>query len=49
MIRVSPTPEAYALAARLWTSFGNPSQAAAIRADAARASGGRRTSATAAQ
>ncbi len=49
MIRVSPTPEAYVLAARLWTSFGNPSQAAAIRADAARASGERRTSATAAQ
>jgi len=49
MIRVSPTPEAYVLAARLWTSFGNPSQAAATRADAARASGGRRTSATTAQ
>ncbi len=41
MIRVSPTPEAYSLAARLWTSFGNPSQAAAVRADAARASAGR--------
>jgi tetratricopeptide (TPR) repeat protein len=28
---VSPTPEAYSLAARLWTAFGNPSQAAAVR------------------
>jgi tetratricopeptide (TPR) repeat protein len=45
MIRISPTPEAYSLAARLWTSFGNPAQAAAVRADAARASAGRRTSA----
>jgi tetratricopeptide (TPR) repeat protein len=43
MIRVSPTPEAYSLAARLWTSFGNPSQAAAIRA------GGKRTGGAAAQ
>jgi tetratricopeptide (TPR) repeat protein len=43
MLRVSPTPEAYSLAARLWTSFGNPSQAAAVRAEAARAPTGRRT------
>jgi tetratricopeptide (TPR) repeat protein len=49
MIRVSPTPEAYSLAARLWMSFGNPSQAAAVRADAARASAGRRTGPTAGQ
>ena len=49
MIRVSPTPEAYSLAARLWTSFGHPSQAAAIRAEAARASSGRRTGSTLAQ
>ena len=49
MVRVSPTPEGYSLAARLWTSFGNPSRAAAVRAEAARASAGRRTPATAAQ
>jgi predicted Zn-dependent protease len=45
MTRISPSPEAYSLAARLWTSFGNPSQAAAVRAEAARASAGRRTGA----
>jgi arylsulfatase A-like enzyme/tetratricopeptide (TPR) repeat protein len=38
MLRVSPTPEAFAAAARLWTTFGNPSQAAAARAEAARVS-----------
>jgi tetratricopeptide (TPR) repeat protein len=43
LLRVSPTPEAYSLAARLWTSFGSPSQASAVRAEAARASTGRRT------
>ena len=37
MLRVSPTPEAFAAAARLWTAFGNPTQAAAARAEAARA------------
>jgi tetratricopeptide (TPR) repeat protein len=42
MLRISPTPEAYSLAARLWTTFGNPSQAAAVRAEAARSSIGRR-------
>ncbi len=36
MIRVSPTPEAYSLAARLWTMFGNPRQANAVRAEARR-------------
>ena len=46
MLHVSPTPEAYSLAARLWISFGNPSQAAAVRADAARAAAGRRAAAT---
>jgi tetratricopeptide (TPR) repeat protein len=49
MLRVSPTPEAYSLATRLWTSFGNPSQAAAVRAEAARVSTGRRTAPAAAQ
>ena len=43
LLRLSPTPEAYSLAARLWTSFGSPSQASAVRAEAARASTGRRT------
>ena len=37
MLRVSPTPEAFAAAARLWTTFGNPAQAAAARAEGARA------------
>jgi tetratricopeptide (TPR) repeat protein len=37
MLRVSPTPEAFAAASRLWTTFGNPTQAAAARAEAARA------------
>jgi tetratricopeptide (TPR) repeat protein len=46
MLRVTPTPEAYALAARLQTMFGNRRQADAIRADARRAfaeAGGRRS------
>jgi choline-sulfatase len=37
MLRVTPTPESYALAARLWTMFGNPQQANAVRAEARRA------------
>ena len=36
MMRLSPTPESYALAARLWTMFGNPKQADAVRAEARR-------------
>jgi arylsulfatase A-like enzyme/Flp pilus assembly protein TadD len=36
LVRVSPTPEGFALAARLWSAFGEPSQAAAVRAEAAR-------------
>jgi choline-sulfatase len=40
MMRVTPTPEAYALAARLWTMFGNRPQADAIRAEARRAFAG---------
>jgi len=34
MMRATPTPEAYALAARLWTMFGNRQQADAVRAEA---------------
>jgi arylsulfatase A-like enzyme/Flp pilus assembly protein TadD len=37
MIRITPTPDAYALAARLWSMFGNPQQANAVRAEARRA------------
>ena len=37
MLRVTPTPDSYALAARLWTMFGNPQQANAVRAEARRA------------
>ncbi len=37
MIRVSPTPDAYALAARLYTMFGRRSEAEAVRAEARRA------------
>ena len=36
MLRVTPTPESYALAARLWTMFGSARQADAVRADARR-------------
>jgi arylsulfatase A-like enzyme/tetratricopeptide (TPR) repeat protein len=36
MVRVAPTPESFVLAARLALSFGNPRQAASIRADAQR-------------
>ena len=34
MMRLNPTPESYALAARLWTMFGNRQQADAVRAEA---------------
>jgi tetratricopeptide (TPR) repeat protein len=37
MIETTPTPETYALAARLWTAFGDARQAAAARADARKA------------
>lgn len=36
MLRVCPTPEGYKLAANLWTMFGDPAKAAALRAEAAR-------------
>jgi hypothetical protein len=39
MLRISPTPETYALAARLFTMFGNRREAEAVRADAKRAFG----------
>jgi hypothetical protein len=37
MIRAVPTPDSYALAARLLTTFGDRKQADAVRADARRA------------
>jgi arylsulfatase A-like enzyme/Flp pilus assembly protein TadD len=36
MLRIVPTPDSYALAARLFTMFGNRRQAEAVRADAKR-------------
>jgi tetratricopeptide (TPR) repeat protein len=37
LVRIVPTPDAFAQAARTWTAFGNPRQAAAVRAEARRA------------
>lgn len=37
LVRITPTPDAYALAARLLTSFGRPQQAARLRAEARKA------------
>jgi tetratricopeptide (TPR) repeat protein len=42
MLRITPTPESYALAERLWNMFGNPQKAEAVRAGAQRAFGGSR-------
>lgn len=39
MLRLSPTPESFALASRLYTMFGERSEAEAVRADAKRAFG----------
>jgi arylsulfatase A-like enzyme/tetratricopeptide (TPR) repeat protein len=36
MLRTVPTPDAYALAARLWTTFGEPKRAASVRAESRR-------------
>jgi choline-sulfatase len=36
LVRITPTPESYALAARLWTSLGDLKQAAAVRAEGRR-------------
>jgi arylsulfatase A-like enzyme/Tfp pilus assembly protein PilF len=43
LVRITPSPEAYATAAKLWTSFGDPKQAAATRADARKLFAVRRT------
>jgi arylsulfatase A-like enzyme/Flp pilus assembly protein TadD len=42
MIRLSPTPDAYTLAARIWRALGKPRQAEALRAEARKALGGPR-------
>jgi predicted Zn-dependent protease len=44
LVRITPSPEAYAMAAKLFTSFGDRKQVAALRADARkRFPAGRRT------
>jgi arylsulfatase A-like enzyme len=43
LIRVTPTPDSFALAAKLWSAFGDQKQAAAARADARRLSAARRS------
>jgi tetratricopeptide (TPR) repeat protein len=37
ILRITPTPESYALASKLWTTVGNRQQADAVRAEARRA------------
>jgi arylsulfatase A-like enzyme/predicted Zn-dependent protease len=46
MLRAVPTPDAYALAARIWTSFGRPREAQAVRAEARRTFSDSRSRAT---
>jgi len=36
LVRITPSPEAYTMASKLWTSLGDKKQAAAVRADAKR-------------
>jgi arylsulfatase A-like enzyme len=36
LVRITPSPEAYSMAATLWTSLGDKKQAAALRADSKR-------------
>jgi hypothetical protein len=33
MLRVAPTPESYRTAEKLWTMFGEPARAAAVKAE----------------
>ncbi|OGA44995.1 MAG: hypothetical protein A3G25_18355 [Betaproteobacteria bacterium RIFCSPLOWO2_12_FULL_63_13] len=49
LVEIVPTPEAYATAARLWTTFGNPREAARVRAQARQASVASRATARASQ
>jgi len=39
MLRLVPTPDSYATAARIWTMFGNRQEAESVRAEARRAFG----------
>ena len=43
LVRITPSPEAYATAAKLWTSLGDRKQAAAVRTDARKRFAVRRT------
>ena len=43
LVRITPSPDAYALAAKLWASLGDQKQAATARLDARRLSGTRRS------
>lgn len=42
LVRITPSPEAYSTAAKVWTSLGDKKQAAAVRADARRLFAGHR-------
>jgi tetratricopeptide (TPR) repeat protein len=42
LVRLTPTPEGYGVAARLWTTFGNRREAAALRAKARQSLAARR-------
>ena len=43
LVRITPSPEAYSLAAKLWSSLGDQKQAAAARTDGRRLSTTRRS------
>jgi len=43
LVRITPSPEAYSMAAKLWTAFGDRRQAAKMRADARQLFTSRRT------
>jgi hypothetical protein len=45
LLRITPTPDSYALAAKLWTSLGDRKQAAQVRAEARRTFANRRATA----
>jgi tetratricopeptide (TPR) repeat protein len=43
LVRITPSPESYAMAAKLWTAFGDRRQAAAMRTDARKLFSSRRS------
>ena len=45
LVRITPSPQAYEMAAKLWTAFGDRRQAATLRADARKLFSGRRAAA----